>query len=194
MIVTWSLPAGNNTLNSRVTITNNIRTTMLASSQPNLIMSMSRDLNWVAITTTPPLSHRTILGVHDMSTGRRLAMAGVDSQPQLLWFTRDGREIWSLGGGGKSEGWEIPQGRNKGRGSAELKSSVRAATRFPWQSHRGYRSGVTGDGWVLSPTQKRLLWLPHYWRFGLWDTTWGGRYLGLKWREVPEVVILEFPE
>ena len=60
----------------------------------------------------------------------------------------------------------------------------------PWESSRGYR--VTDDGWILSPTQKRLLWLPYRWRSTEDQRRWGGRFLGLLLHELPEVVILEF--
>ena len=63
---------------------------------------------------------------------------------------------------------------------------------FLWDSTRGYK--VTDDGWVLSPTRKRLLWLPHRWRSDQEDDRiWSGRFLGLSHR-ISEVVILEFVE
>ena len=57
------------------------------------------------------------------------------------------------------------------------------------ESSRGY--AVTDDRWVLSPSQKRLLWLPHSWRSGEWGRAWGGRFLGLLHDELSEVVVLE---
>ena len=191
-IVTWSLPAGNDTLNSRVTITNNVQTTMLGISQSALI-SISPDFSRVAITSLAPRSLLTTLGVYDASTGRRLAVTNITKLQRSLRFTPDGRGIWGVSDGDKVEGWEILQNSESDR--ARLMSLDRAAAPqafFPWQSHRGYK--VTSDGWVLSPTQKRLLWLPHYWRLDRWDMTWSGRYLGLGYLELPEVVILEFPE
>ena len=91
------------------------------------------------------------------------------------------------------EGWEILQGQESG--DTELRSLGRTECShkvFPWQLSRSY--GATGDGWVLGPTQKRLLWLPRYWRLDKRWMTWSGQYLGLRYRELPEVVILEFPE
>ena len=186
-IVTWSLPAGNDTLNSRATITNNIQLQpiMPAISEPKLF-SISPDLSRVAISTSLPLSHHTTHGVYDASTGKCLVEVMTTRNFRLLFFTPDGREIWGVHENGEQYGWEILQDSNK-LGCTELKAS-----RFPQGFPCGY--GVTGDGWVRGSTQKRLLWLPHYWRLGRWDITWSGRYLGLGYPELPEVVILEFLE
>ena len=194
-IVTWSLPAGNDTLNSRATITNNIQlqTIMPVISEPKLF-SISPDLSRVAISASLPLSHPATQGVYDASTGKCLAEAMSTSNLDLLWFTPDGREIWGLYESGETKGWEILQDNNK-PGCAELKALRWASIPqggYPWWSYCGY--GVTDDGWALNSTQKRLLWLPHYWRLGRWDITWSGRYLGLGHPGLPEVVILEFPK
>ena len=60
----------------------------------------------------------------------------------------------------------------------------------PWQSSRGYE--VTDDGWILSSTRKRLLWLPHRWRSEKRLRMWNGQFLGLRHAERPplrEIVI-----
>ena len=108
-------------------------------------------------------------------------------------FTPDGREIWgtffldsSVRGG-----WEVIE--DGGSNTTKLQPLPATACPLgviPWQSSRGYE--VTHDGWILSPTQKRLLWLPHRWRSVEEARKWGGRFLGLFRRDLPEVVILEF--
>ena len=60
----------------------------------------------------------------------------------------------------------------------------------PWQSSYGYE--VMGDGWILSPTKKQLVWLSHEWRSLKWNRTWCQQFLGLRDRRLPEVVIPEF--
>ena len=158
-IVTWSLLAENDTQKSRVNIAN-IQTTILAVPLPTVQLepvSVSPDLSLVAIGS----SRGRILEVYDTPTGRRLAAVSAAGSLQLLRFTPNGGEIWGVYDFDAGvEGWEIPQNRKSDR--TELKSLGRTAYQpkgFPWQSHLNYK--VADDGWVLSPTQTRLLWLPH---------------------------------
>ena len=91
------------------------------------------------------------------------------------------------------KGWKIVEKRGSGRIRLEPKDeNLPPLGLFPWESRLGYE--VTGDGWVLSATRKRLLWLPHRWRSKAWQRAWGGRFLGLLQGELSEIVILEFPE
>ena len=109
------------------------------------------------------------------------------------WFTPNGCEIWA--GCCKDSPvarWQIVEGGESGIQLQPLEVTACPPSVFPWQSFCGYK--VTDDGWVLSPTQKRLLWLPHHWRSVKEFWTWSGRFLGLKNSELPEVVILEFFE
>ena len=108
------------------------------------------------------------------------------------WFTPDGREIWCRSDAQtpSANRWTIVEGEP---GTVKLRPMGMTACPPgvpPWQSSRGYR--VTEDGWILSRTQQRLLWLPHRWRSVESNRTWRGRFLGLLHRELPEVVILEF--
>ena len=76
------------------------------------------------------------------------------------------------------EKWEIIQ--DGGSGAAELKLvrlTVYLPEVLPWQSPRGHE--VTDDGWVLSPTRKRLSWLPHRWRSKWEYRVVSGLFLGL---------------
>ena len=191
-IVTWRLPAGNHTQNSRVNTNDNIQITTLGTSTLLRLFSMSSDLSRVAV-TGPRSSDTHTLQVYDAPTGRCLAAVTVPKSLHSLRFTPNGREIWSTDYDGRAEGWEIPQDGESDL--AELKSLGQAAHPhevIPWQSNRNHE--ITDDGWVLSPTQKRLLWLPRYWRLDKWRMTWSGQYLGLRYGDLPEVVILEFPE
>ena len=92
-----------------------------------------------------------------------------------------------------TKGWEIIEGGVSGAGKLKrLEETLCPSRTFHWDSIRGYK--VTDDGWVLSPTRKRLLWLPHRWSSGeKEDRLWSGRFLGLSC-ELSEPVILEFLE
>ena len=123
-------------------------------------------------------------------TGRRRARVtrGSFGSP---WFTEDERELLVFDGS-KYGGWQIIN--VDGSGDMELMplENLWRSGMPTWQSRHGYE--VTGDGWVLGPTRKRLLWLPHRWREEKWRyRLWSGRFLGLSHR-LSEVVILEFLE
>ena len=150
---------------------------------------------------SPDLSHivtsgQNKLSTYDASTGRCLAAVAADSDlgSEELWFTTDGREVWSV----SYREPDFPRGRWRiteigETGTTKLEPlGVTACPpgTLPWLSPRGYE--ITDDGWVLSPAQKRLLWLPHLWRSDDTNRTWAGRFLGLGHRELPKVVIIEF--
>ena len=83
--------------------------------------------------------------------------------------------------GGLGCGFAFRPGKVGKSGAAELKP-VRRTVYLPevlsWQSPRGHE--VTDDGCqVLSPTRKRLLWLPHRWRPKWEYKVWSGRFLWL---------------
>ena len=108
------------------------------------------------------------------------------------WSTVDGREIWGVSRSGSSaHRWEVIEDGESGTTKLQpLGLTACPPGVLPWQSSRGYE--VTHDGWILSPTQKRLLWLPHRWRSDERYRKWGERFLGLLHSGLPEVVILEF--
>lgn len=113
-----------------------------------------------------------------------------DSAVPTPWFTPDGSELWGVQDS-CVEKWEII--KESGSNTMKLQSlgkTIGQLGALPWWSSCGYK--VTDDGWILSPTQKRLLWLPHRWRSSAKSRTWSGRFLGLWHRELPEVIILEF--
>ena len=188
-IVTWDLPGGDRAFDAN--INDSVRTTILYRNRGTLGVcgSISPDFSLIAIMSEP----RTFqaLEFYDMSTGRCLKSVIVAKTP-WVGFTPDGREVWTTSDDGE-RGWEIVG--DSGSGSIGLKSRdglARLSEAFPWESHRGYE--VTADGWVLSVTGERLLWLPHRWRSQAFQRAWSGRFLGLLKSELSEIVILEFPE
>ena len=108
-----------------------------------------------------------------------------------LWFTPDSNKIWGFSQS-KSliGGWEIIEDNKSGtRKLQPLEKSLCPLGMTPWQSPNNYR--LTDDGWILSPNQKRLLWLPHNWRAQTNEMAWSGQFLGLLHLDLPDIVILE---
>ena len=186
-VVTWNLPAGDRVINARANVNDSVRTTIFDRSASLMLMvsaSVSPDFNHIAVAGISEGAHRCI-NIYDVSTGK--CLASTHSQEGLSWFTPDGREVWSLGYR-KSEGWAILKDKKSGVTKLEpLDPTGGPSGGFPWQSSSGYQ--VTDDGWVLSPTGKRLLWL--YCRPLKMDIVWGGRFLALLDFGLPEVVLLE---
>ena len=190
-IVTWNLPSGDRTFNA--SINDIVRTTILDPLPSSYIPGMP---NYMSI--SPDLSRITVmrscsgslgrLEVDDVSTGLCLARINTAESQLRPYFTRDGREVWT-GNYSSRDKEECEIIEDSESGAIELKLQLVFAWDFPESSH-GYT--VTGGWWVLSPSQRRLLWLPHRWRSHRVRRTWGGRFLGLLDGELSEVVVLEF--
>ena len=188
-VAIWDLAAGSRgaNINDSVRITSFHPLPLCSRSFRNA--SISPDLRHVVILEAGEGWH---LGIYNASTGRWLASTRV---PHLggheLWFTPDGCEIWA---GSREDtsviGWGIIEDSESN--VVQLQPLVNQCRTLPWVSSRGYT--VTDDGWILSPTQKRLLWLPHRWRSNEQSRKWSGRFLGLRHFGLPEIVILEFFE
>ena len=186
-IDTWDLPTGDFPPNASTD--DMARTTILHRSQGEFAhMSISQDSNRIAVLSKSQAFWHN-LQIYDMSTGRCLASAQ-SGDTWWVGFTWDGREVWTA-----SKGWKIVEDSGSGSGPIRLEHRDGIACPpgvFPWQSRHGYE--VTDDGWVLSATQKRLLWLPHRWRSQRTQKVWSGWFLGLLRKELSDIVILEFPE
>ena len=193
-IVTWDLPSGDCAFNT--SINDSVQTTILrhrATSWDAIgHTSISPDFSRIADLSGP--SHRSSLQIHDMSTGRCLTSAKAAGM-QRVGFTQDGQEVWTTSYDlNREKGWKIVENSGSGPIRLEPRNGIVCPSGvFPWESRRGNYE-VTGDGWVLSATKKRLLWLPHRWRSEVWQRAWSERLLGLLHGQLSEVVILEFPE
>jgi len=193
-VITWNLPAGNRAFSARMNIDESVQATdfdySVSDDCVRLVSphtSISPDCNHVIIARGGSLDG---LDLYDVSTGERLT--GTATQGSMPWFTPDGREVWNMGIGGKVEGWTIVEDSESGVTELEpLGPTTYPAGGIPCRSSRGYQ--VTSDWWVVSPSGKRLLWLPHDWRSD-GRRMWSGRFLGLLHRELPEAVILELEE
>ena len=189
-IVTWNLPGGDRTFN--FSINDIVRTTILGPSLPShnlgtpYYMSISPDLSRVVVTRNGK-HHNCSLEVDDVSTGSCLASISTGYSLLRPLFTQDGREAWADNDEffGQCEIVEDSK-----FGAIELKLQISKGQLR--ESSRGYV--VTDGGWVLSHSQKLLLWLPHRWRSGVRRRVWGGQFLGLLHDELSEVVVLEFLE
>ena len=193
-VIIWNVPTRDRATDTRVNIDNSIRTTIFDRSPPPreipIYISISHDFSRIA-TLYPMQPEPLRIEVYDLPTGKRLACnTTISKRPK---FSEDGREIWS-GDGSSTEGWEIVKGGLLGVTKLKPLESFKCPPGlFSWQLSRGY--GVTEDGWVLSPTKKRLLWLPHQWRRNTEESrVWSGRFLGLRHVQVSQPVILEFFE
>ena len=197
-IVTWNVSAENST-STRASLNDSIRTTILdiTNSYPDIIYhnglwqierSISPDLSRIAIRV---MAAPYTIQIYDMSTGRQLAVTNVSKAPPLIALSKC--EVWDMDDDGSAKGWKIIEDGRSGIDRLEpLEATLCPPPVFPWQSNNGYE--VTDDGWVLSPSKKRLLWLPHRWRSNEKSRMWSGRFLGLQHKELSEVVILEFFE
>ena len=199
-IITWNLPA-EDYVNAKASINESIHTAMLNPTMPgrsNLLVSsliedsISPDLTRIAIVGySKSSSPRLRLQIHDTSSGGLLA--GIETPVLRGCAALDESGVWCTDAAGVTKGWKIIEGGESIIAKLEsLETTTCPPRMFRWQSRRGYE--VTHDGWVLSPTQKRLLWLPHHWRSEERSRTWSGQFLGLTHCELPEVVILEFFE
>ena len=196
-VVTWDVPASGRVLGARANVNDSARTTTFdrpgqyrTTGAP--FASISPDLNLIAIAESTAETPN-LLTIFDVSTGKRLAST---THRYLLhlwipWFTPDGHDIWCSGE--PEEGWTIIEGDKPDHVKLNpVEPGVSPLGGFPWRSSRGYE--ITPDGWVLSPSGKRLLWLPHSWRLEEVSRMWGDRFLGLLHGTLPEVVILGLSE
>ena len=186
-IVAWDLPSGDCAFNDGV------RTTILHRRRGTAFVHVSISPDFSRIAVLSESNYKTYLQIYDMSTGRCLTSTGLTNTP-WVGFTRDGCEVWATSYDlNLTEGWKIVEGSGPGRIRLEPRDGIVPQSEvFPWESRHDYK--ITSDGWVLSATQERLLWLPHRWRSGAHKRVWSGRFLGLLQKELSEIVVLEFPE
>ena len=186
-IITWELPARDNVCKAYWNIDNSVWTTAFKHSAPieYLYASISPDLNHIAIGNIIS-SESEDLSIFSMDTGRFLVAA--ESQGWLPGFSPDGHEVWCATDDDQVDQWTII--KNNGSGATELNCLVEGEgplSGFPWHSSCGYE--VTDDGWILGPSGKQLLWLPHQWRSSKAARKWSGKFFAVG--GLSEVVILE---
>ena len=191
-VAVWNILRGNHSLNIEGKIANGIHIRLPMFSWSIRCISASHDL-----------SH--ILVVADFATGSNLWVLnsltekyiGGTTTTELLSFakfTLDGCEIQAQEyfSRDKMVGWKIVKDNKSGSVKLESLGEIPFTPKLPsWESSLGYE--VMQDGWVLSPTQERLLWLPHQWRSARGgNERWCSQFLGLVHCELSEAIILEF--
>lgn len=198
-VVTWNVPAGGCCPDARANIDDSVQTAMLTypeqSSQEVVPSTLTPpDFDPIAVEEgTAATSHVPNI-IENGSNETRLADTTLGGGLPDLWMTRftpDRREVWCVGE--RVRGWTIIEGEKPGLIELNpIGSDVFPPVESLWRSPRGFE--VTFDWWILSPSGKRLLWLPYSWRSGDVNRIWGGRFLGLLHRSLPEAVILELCE
>jgi len=187
-IVTWNLPERSNILNARVNTNDSVQTTTfdcspLSRLTPKSSVSMSPDSGYIA--TVGQIFDS--LKIYEISTGK--CVTSVETMGERLWFTPDGQEVWCKTNDGV-KGWVIV--KSDLLEQAELQPTQHQPKGCPWKPSDCYE--VTHDGWVLSSSGKKLLWLPPHWQSNEMHRQWSGQFLALLHPDLPEIVILEFPE
>ena len=187
-VATYNLPARNSTSNTRMDIGDSVQAITLENI--SRVLSISPNLNHIICRLEGPNQQ---LEIYELSTGKCIMVGTLPTQLYHAWFTPDGH-VGARGWANQLSGWKIIQDSESGVTRLEpLESHVSSPERSPWESSTcGYQ--IFDDVWVMSPTQKRLLWLPPHWRTGKEYRVWNGNFLGLRHAKPREVVILEFLE
>ena len=197
-VVIWNILGGNQSLDIEGKITNGIHIKLLELPSKRIrCLSASHDLSHILILMSNFIGNTSDLWVLDSSTQKHIGSISTTEWLKFAQFAPDGCEIQSREQRPpyKMMGWKIA--KNSKSDSVELESLGEIPFTLPWESSLGYE--IMHDGWVLSPTMERLLWLPHQWRSAGGyakpvdeSRRWNGQFLGLAHCELSEVVILEF--
>jgi len=193
-IVTWDLPAGDYVLDLRANITDSIRTVTFdndhhAIGRPGLDILMSPDLHHVAIVRYAG-PNDSYLSLYHTRTGQHLQIVTYGHSIDAPWFPPDGREVWCERDDCGLDRWKIVEDSKSDITELEyLGSTTHRPDESPSRSSCGYQ--ITDDEWILSPSGKRLFWLPPQWRGWDMQEVWGKRFLALLGCKLPEAVILE---
>ena len=200
-IFAWGIPTESSGVNHSVRISNSISTSL---KDLNILASLKGEKMWAA--SISPNSHYVAINtdlwhgnsfrdiqnlcLHDATTGNYLypSVRGV----RATWFTPDSSELWAIQDSGNIVGgWKIAKDGALHITKLDPDQFGDLPRGLPWLFTHGYK--ITEDGWILSSSGKRLLWLPHSWRLGKKEFTmkWSGHYLALLDYTLSEPVILD---
>ena len=199
-IYTWDIPTWVSGFDHSARIVDSISTTTLkdlnmlaslhgkelwgASISPDSHFIAANIYVWKGNTGTPNLC------IYDTVTGDCLYLN--EEKVGMAWFNPDSSELCAIRGGKKIRRWKITEDGKPNITKLEDQELTEVLTgEPPWLSTCSYK--ITDDGWILSPSRKLLLWLPHHWRLGEKEKTrkWGGHYLALLDGRLPEAIILD---
>ena len=184
---TWNLPGETLIPEARMNVEDSVRTMNFGDVRNGYVSaaSISFDSRYIAITAEDyPGSGRLYL--YNSSTGLRLDDAIV--RGSTLWFLPGSHSVGWVADGNKGEVRRITT-----RDTLDYTVPIGDIERGQWGSPHGSSHGyqVTNDGWILSPSGRRLLMLPPPWRSDMVRRMWNGRFLALLHGALPEPVILE---
>ena len=189
-VATYNLSASNSTSNSRMDVGDSVQAITLENDSE--LLSISPNLNYIACKAKGPAD--CLLEIYELSTGKHIVYATGLPYISRAWFTPDGQIVWAECEGPPASGWKIIQGSESGITKLEPLEQHVSPPRGPhWESSTCVYQ-IVDDVWILSPTQRRLLWLPPQWRAYERHRLWNGNFLGLRHPKPREVVILEFLE
>jgi WD40 repeat protein len=186
--VTWTLPVGN-TVTLGVGDSVGAKTFKILRPQRPQATSISPNLLHIAVRgegiKSVPV---TPLYVRDVSTGGLLAK--LFATGDMVWFSRNGSQVWCDGEVGKEQGWQVVKDSGSTRIDLDPLPVGSPPEGYPWRSSRGCT--VTDDGWILDLEGKRLLWLPTHWRsYEKTTRIWSGPFLALLHDTLPEPIVLK---
>ena len=184
---TWNLPGETLLPEARMNVEDSVRTTNFDDVRNGYVSaaSISFDSRYIAITAEDyPGSGRLYL--YNSSTGLRLDDAIV--RGSTLWFLPESHSVGWVADGNKGEVRRITT-RDTLDYTVPIGDIERGQWGCPHGSSHGYQ--VTNDGWIISPSGRRLLMLPPPWRSDMVRRMWNGRFLALLHGALPEPVILE---
>ena len=189
--ITWNLSGGNHTVNTSINESIQTITLNWLSIGVPASVSISPDFSHIAVLRMFQHDY-THLEVYDALTGMFLGQTEAKFAIRI-YFSPSGCSIWALNMYSYGQQYKIDKDGKTGRIQLEAIEAKSQSMVPPWKPPHSYE--VTEDGWILSPTQKQLLWLPHHWRVAHNNRIWGGQFLGLlPAGELSEMVILEFFE
>ena len=187
-ITTWDLSTTDHTTNTRANIDQSIQTIPLNPPFPYTwpLVRISSDFNYIVVTVE---SDKNILYIYSMHTGEQLARAEPDGW--IPGFAPGKHVIWCASVHGKAEQWAVIQkGSSNTIELEKLENNEESKCVYPWDSEHGHQ--ITDDGWVLSSSGMRLLWLPHNWRPKVKvQGRWSGQCLGIWNADLLQPVILK---
>ena len=185
-VLAWDVPGVDGVVTHTVDVSSSTWSTTFDCPAGLRAALISPDTHYIV--TITDAGELDCLGIYDTTTGKYLKSAHVEAD--VVWFSPDSSEVWYSSITSLAQQWKIVKDGESGFTELEYRPlTVDPPGGFPWQSTRGYQ--VTGDGWILGPGGRRLLWLPRRWRLDMFARRWSGHYVALLHRALSEVVVLD---
>ena len=183
-VTAWNFPGGNVFPGARMGVGDSVRTVHSCKlGDSRIVASISFDFGYIAVM----IGSLRSLRVYNTSTGQERSAIPLRSC-SVLWFLPDSHDIGMVSNGNRGEVLII---NTQGTVLKEMSLGDIEYGQWgcPYGSSHGYK--FTNDGWISSPSGKRLLMLPPHWRADLEGRVWSGQFLALLHEALPELVILE---